>query len=84
MSRKNLRCYKILKLKILEKITFLKIKNHFAFFLRMPRPPQMASLLQKLIEVQNRLHPYLEKYRALMASDSAPSTSVSEKLCHLK
>lgn len=47
------------------------------FFFRLPRPPQMAELLEMLMVTQDRLRPYLERYRALMATDPVLSPTVS-------
>ncbi|XP_015436715.1 PREDICTED: large proline-rich protein BAG6 [Dufourea novaeangliae] len=36
-----------------------------------PRPPQMAELLEQLMNTQDSLRPFLERYRALMLADRA-------------
>ncbi|XP_014209043.1 large proline-rich protein BAG6 isoform X1 [Copidosoma floridanum] len=38
---------------------------------QVPRPPLMAELLERLIATQDRLRPYIERYRALMSADPA-------------
>lgn len=41
---------------------------------RLPRPSQMAELLDKLTTTQDRMRPYLDRYRTLMQNDPAPVT----------
>nr|XP_050860700.1 large proline-rich protein BAG6 isoform X2 [Vespula vulgaris] len=36
---------------------------------QLPRPPQMAYLLDRLLSTQDRLRPYIERYRVLMLAD---------------
>lgn len=36
---------------------------------QLPRPPQMALLLDRLLSTQDRLRPYIERYRVLMLAD---------------
>ncbi|XP_003427974.1 large proline-rich protein BAG6 isoform X2 [Nasonia vitripennis] len=36
---------------------------------QVPRPPQMAELLERLVNTQDRLRPYIERYRVLMLAD---------------
>ncbi|XP_043258007.1 large proline-rich protein BAG6 isoform X1 [Colletes gigas] len=36
---------------------------------QLPRPPQMAELLELLLNTQDRLRPYIERYRDLMLAD---------------
>lgn len=54
-------------------------KRNSSFSFRAPRPPQMADLLQMLMNTQDRLRPYLERYRLLMATDPVLSANVSYK-----
>ncbi|XP_076663872.1 large proline-rich protein BAG6 isoform X3 [Andrena cerasifolii] len=42
---------------------------------QLPRPPQMAELLERLLNTQDRLRPYIERYRVLMLAD--PSLPVA-------
>lgn len=47
------------------------------FIFSLPRPPQMAELLQRLNNTQERLRPYLERYCMLTLLDPLLPPGVS-------
>lgn len=44
---------------------------------RLPRPPQLAELLDLLLDTQSRLRPHIERYRKLMRDDPSLPPGVS-------
>ncbi|XP_058794384.1 large proline-rich protein bag6 isoform X2 [Phymastichus coffea] len=45
--------------------------------LHVPRPPLMAELLERLVATQDRLRPYIDRYRHLMSTDPILTTGAS-------
>lgn len=51
---------------------------HKSIIFRLPRPPQLAELLDLLIDTQSRLRPHTERYCKLMRDDPSLHPGVSK------
>ena len=67
--------------KIIIWLKFLKYLYIYKnYFYRVPRPPEMAELLDRLLSTQDRLRPYVERYRTLMLEDPTLTPGVCKEM----